>query len=118
MSTKKASKRNAARIGTEVSAVVMDGVRVEDGRVVVAVTLPLPQPTMRENGKWPWTPWYVGSLQKQVAKDLARLSATVANYTHICRTLESRAAARAAAKPAPAAVAAQQPQPESPTAGQ
>src|SRR5205823_3381608 len=121
MKTKKAaSKKNeAARIGTEVPAVVMDGVRVEDGRVVVAVTLPLPQPTMKENEKWPWGPWQVRYLENQAQKDLARLALTVGNLQHVRGLVEARAAAKAASKPAPAPVAVVgQAQAAAPTAGQ
>jgi hypothetical protein len=91
----------AARPSPEVRATTgLNGVTVEGGRANVAVSLDIPQPTMAENPKWPWTPWYVESLKKQVAKDFRRLAQTVANLEHVSRTVEAHAAARAASKPA------------------
>ena len=131
MSTKKASRKNAAvqakksaveetRITTGVQAAIgLNGVTVEGGWANVAVQLEVPQASMVENQKWPWTPWYVGSLKKQLEKDLRRVAQTIANLELVSRTLEARAAAKAASKPAlPAAVVGQQSQGERPTLGQ
>jgi hypothetical protein len=129
--TRRASKRNAAvqpkksaieetRITTEVQAAIgLNGVTVEGGRANVAVSLDIPQPTMAENKTWPWTAWNVQYLRKQVEKDLKRLATTIANLEHVSRTVEARAAAKAASKPAPAAiVAAAQPDGGQPTVAQ
>lgn len=130
MSTKKASRKNAAvqskksaveetRITTGVQAAVgLNGVTVEGGRANVAVSLDIPQPTMAENKTWPWTAWNVQYLRKQVEKDLTRLATTIANLEHVSRTVEARAAAKAASKPAPAVVAAAQPEGGQPTVAQ
>ncbi len=130
MSTRKASRKNAAvqskksaveetRITTGVQAAVgLNGVTVEGGRANVAVSLDIPQPTMAENKTWPWTAWNVQYLRKQVEKDLTRLATTIANLEHVSRTVEARAAAKAASKPAPAVVAAAQPEGGQPTVAQ
>ena len=117
MSTKKIKKLKkpeveGTRTGTEVRAVVvLEGIRVEDGRLVVGTTLPLPAPMIVENEKWKWTGWQLEYSKKAVEKDLRRLAQTVANYERVRGVVEARAAAKAASKPAPAAVvaAAQQP---------
>jgi hypothetical protein len=134
MRTKKASKKNAAaqskksegaekRIGQELPAAVLGsawiaGISLEGGQANIAVRLDVPPPSMKENPKWPFTPWYVENLNKQLQKDLRRVAQTIANSAYVRGIVESRAAAKAAAKPAPAAVASQQPQQESPAAGQ
>ena len=106
MSAKKSKKSKKSevegtRIGTEVRAVVvLEGIRVEDGRLVVGTTLPLPAVTIIENKRWPWGGWQVGYLEKQLAKDLARVAQTAANLEHVRRIVGSRAAAKAASKPA------------------
>src|SRR6266404_670630 len=80
--------------------------------------LDIPRPTMAENKTWPWTAWNVQYLRKQVEKDLTRLATTIANLEHVSRTVEARAAAKAASKPAPAVVAAAQPEGGQPTVAQ
>jgi len=133
-STKKASKRNPAAEtarttgGVEtvvnrggvgvVERAVIAGVTLEGGMANIAVRLDVPPPTMKENPKWPFTQWYVDNLTKQLQKDLRRVAQTIANAQYVRGLVEARAAKRAASKPAPAAVASQQPQPESPAVGQ
>ena len=124
-STKKASKKNAAvpeqpRQNPEVQAAIgLSGVTVEGGRVNIAISLAVPAPTMQENQKWPYTQWNIAQLEKQVEKDLRRVAQTVANLEYVSRLVGSRAAAKAASKPAPAAVVGQaQSQGEQPTVGQ
>jgi hypothetical protein len=93
----------AARPTVEVAArteIGLDGITVADGRVSVAVSLSLPRPTMAENPRWVWTGWNVEYLKKQIEKDMRRLGQTVANLEHVRRTVEARAAARAASRPA------------------
>jgi hypothetical protein len=104
MSTKKSKKSKKPEVEatrTEVRAVVvLEGIRVEDGRLVVGTTLPLPAVTIVENKKWPWGGWQVGYLEKQLAKDLARVAATAANLEHVRRIVGARTAEKAAKKPA------------------
>jgi hypothetical protein len=135
MSTKKASRKNAAvqskkpegaekRIGQEVPAAVLGGAWIEGislagGQANIAVRLDVPPPTMKENPKWPFTQWYVDNLTKQLQKDLRRVAQTIANSAYVRGLVESRTAAKAASKPAPPAVVAQaQPAGERPTVGQ
>src|SRR5690242_14864244 len=80
------------------------GVTVAGGRVSVAVTLDLPSPSTTENLKWPWVNWNVEQLRKQLEKDLRRVAQTAANLEHVRAAVETRAAARAASRPVPAAV--------------
>jgi hypothetical protein len=135
MRTKKASKKNAAaepaRTTSEVqaaaatqpapetqAAIGLNGVTVDGGRANIAVSLDIPQPTMAENQRWPWTPWNVAQLSKQVEKDLRRLAQTVANLEHVSRTVESHASARVAAKAERPAAAQPQPAAERPGVAQ
>jgi hypothetical protein len=139
MSTKKASKKNsAARIGTGVQAAAtarptqelpaavlgsawIAGISLEEGgsQANIAVRLDIPPPTMKENPKWPFTKWYVDNLTKQLQKDLRRVAQTISNSAYVRGLVESRAAAKAASKPVPAAVVAKsQPEGERPTVGQ
>jgi sensor histidine kinase regulating citrate/malate metabolism len=60
---------------------------------------------MAENPKYPWTPWNVDYLKKQLQKDLRRVAQTIANHQYVANLLESRAAAKSEK---PAAVQTQQ----------
>ena len=122
MSTKKASKKNAAvqskksavqetRIGQELPAAVLsgawiEGISLDGGQANIAVRLDVPPPSMKENPKWPFTQWYVDNLTKQLQKDLRRVAQTIANAQYVRGLVESRAAARAASKPVSVKLAA------------
>jgi hypothetical protein len=104
----------AARPAQELPAAVLgsawiEGISLDGGQANVAVRLDVPAPTMQENPKYPWTPWNVDYLRKQLEKDLRRVAQTIANHQYVANLLESRATARAAAKvEKPAAVQTQQ----------
>jgi hypothetical protein len=123
---KQQSKKSAgeavarARINPAVQAAVgLGGVTFNaDGRAVVTALLDVPAPTMRENEKYPWTPWNVDYLKKQFAKDLRRVAQTVANHQYVAGLLESRAAERAATRAQKPAVEQAQPAGERPSVAQ
>src|SRR5882724_2154830 len=84
-----------------VATVGLEGVTFNtDGKAVLMVVVDVPQPTMSENEKWPWTPWNIGYLRKQFEKDLRRVAQTVANFRHVEGILDARAAERASRAPA------------------
>ena len=93
----------------------VDGIMLDGQRAEVATTLDIPQPTMRENDRWPWTGWNVQYMRKQVEKDLRRMAQTIANLEHVSRTVAARESARAEKK-ATAAAAAQPHQTAQPAA--
>lgn len=116
----------AARPTQELPAAVLRsawiaGISLEEGgsQANIAVRLDVPPPTMKENPRWPFTQWNVQYLRKQLEKDLKRVAQTIANSAYVRGLVESRAAAKAASKPTPAAVVATtQPEGGQPMVGQ
>ena len=124
--TRKQSRKSASDAATRTrinpagqAAVGLGGVTFNaDGRAVVTALLDVPAPTMRENEKYPWTPWNVEYLAKQFQKDLRRVAQTIANHQHVARLLESRATERAAARSEKPTVEQVQPAAERPAVAQ
>jgi len=87
---------------------------LQDGTVRITIVGTLPQPSIAENPKWPWTPWNSSYSRQQLDKDGLRVLQSLANAKLVDGVLASRAARReeekAAKAPAQLVAAATQPQ--------
>jgi hypothetical protein len=100
------------------NTLLVAGITLDGGKASIALSLDVPAPTMRENEKYPWTPWNVEYLRKQLDKDLCRVAQTISNYQYVAGLIESRAAERTAARAQKPTVEQAQPAGERPSVAQ